>query len=165
MELWEKMGNVPSELWENIRRNYGKKSSELWDPTQNHEWRPLIQSCGYFFQSIVPIQLVPITDFVLMEAVSVKKAGKVQIAVSSTKRPDNVYLIVLATVFLTSKLSNANVTSHGSVMTAHLGCVTSTVDHMDGKYNVKAISRKQFLENIAFFEKFREIREKKLNSN
>jgi hypothetical protein len=28
------MGNVLSELWENIRRNYGKKSSELWDPTE-----------------------------------------------------------------------------------------------------------------------------------
>jgi hypothetical protein len=30
-ELWEKMGHVLSELWENIRQNYGKKSSHFFN--------------------------------------------------------------------------------------------------------------------------------------
>lgn len=70
-------------------------------------------------------------DFVSTVLVFAKKAGKDLIVVFWTKRPDNVFLIVQVTVFLTSRLKNAIASKAGSVTIVVPNCVTWIVDLME----------------------------------
>jgi hypothetical protein len=70
-------------------------------------------------------------DFVSMDLVSAKKAGKALIVVFWTKRPDNVFLIVQVTEFLTSRLKNAIASKAGSATIVYPNCATWIVDLME----------------------------------
>ena len=89
---------------------------------------------NFAIKSIALIQLVQITDFVWMDLVFAKKAGKVWIAASWMKRPVNAFPIVQVTVFLTSKPNNVVVSKAGLETIVDQNCATLIVVHMAGQF-------------------------------
>ena len=83
---------------------------------------------------IVLIQLVQITDFVLMDLVFAKKAGKVWIAASWMKRLVNAFPIVQVMEFLTLKPNNVVVSKAGLETIVDQNCATLIVVHMAGQF-------------------------------
>ena len=89
---------------------------------------------NFAIKSIALIQLVQITDFVWMDLVFAKKAGKVWIAASWMKRPVNAFLIVQVTEFLTLKPNNVVVSKAGLETIVDQNCATLIVVHMAGQF-------------------------------